>query len=42
MLKYIRTRLFILISLLGGCFVFAQEVDEDTQNWDNQLYLSDK
>ena len=42
MLKYIKTGLLILISLLGGYFVFAQEVNKDTQNWDNQLYLSDK
>jgi len=37
-----RTRLFILILLLGGFFIFAQEADEDARNWDNQLYLSDK
>jgi len=42
MLKFIGTRFFILISLLGSCFIFAQEVDKDTPNWDNQLYLSDK
>jgi len=42
MLKHIKIYIFILFTLFSSCLVFAQEEENDTSNWDNQLYLSSK